>query len=160
MANREQSRRQWEQEIRARGERGQALGKKSRGVQADDPSIELKTLYIMVQVMARNRRNVERDIARMVRRIVHRFHPERVILFGSQARGEAHPHSDVDLLVVMSFEGSKHEQQVEIRVALHDIRVPKDIIVTSPSDFAWRKEIPGTIEYPAATEGKLLYARA
>ncbi|MGQ9919054.1 MAG: nucleotidyltransferase domain-containing protein, partial [Bryobacteraceae bacterium] len=43
--------------------------------------------------------NVEREIQRIVRRIVRQFHPERVILFGSHARGEAGPDSDVDLLV-------------------------------------------------------------
>ncbi|MBH0185089.1 MAG: nucleotidyltransferase domain-containing protein, partial [Nitrospira sp.] len=43
----------------------------------------------------------------MVRRIVERFHPERVILFGSHARGTAGPQSDVDLLVVMQAQGSK-----------------------------------------------------
>lgn len=96
----------------------------------------------------------------MVRRIVHQFHPERVILFGSHARGEAGPDSDVDLLVVMPVEGPKHEKEVQIRVALHNIRVPKDIIVTTPADFEWRKEIPGTIEYPAVREGRVLYARS
>jgi predicted nucleotidyltransferase len=104
-------------------------------------------------------KNVERAIDRMVRRIVKRFHPERVILFGSHARGEAGPDSDVDLLVVMPVEGSKREKAVEIGVALHDIRLPKDIIVTTPEDFAWRKEVVGTIERPAVREGKVLYAR-
>ena len=103
---------------------------------------------------------VQTEIRKMVRRIVRRFHPERVILFGSHARGEAGPDSDVDLLVVMPVEGLKHKKQVQIRVALHDIRVPKDIIVTTPEDFEWRKEIPGTIEYPAAREGRVLYARS
>lgn len=103
--------------------------------------------------------NVEREIQRIVRRIVRQFHPERVILFGSHARGEAGPDSDVDLLVVMPVEGLKHKKQVEIRVALHDIRIPKDIIVTTPEDFAWRKDVVGTIEYPAVREGKILYAR-
>jgi predicted nucleotidyltransferase len=102
---------------------------------------------------------VQRQIERMVRRIVSQFHPERIILFGSQARGDAGRDSDVDLLVVMPVEGPKHKKQVEIRVALHHIRVPKDIIVTTPEDFEWRKEIPGTIEYPAVHEGKLLYAK-
>jgi predicted nucleotidyltransferase len=95
----------------------------------------------------------------MVRRIVREFRPERVIVFGSHARGEAGPDSDVDLLVVMPVHGSRREKQVDIRVALHDIRVPIDVIVTSPEDFAWRKEVVGTIEYPAAKEGKVLYAR-
>ncbi len=95
----------------------------------------------------------------MVDRIVRQFQPERIILFGSHARGDGGPDSDVDLLVVMSVEGSKREKRIEIRGALHDIRVPKDIIVTTPEAFAWRKEIPGTIERPADQEGEVLYAR-
>ena len=45
-------------------------------------------------------------------------------------------------------------------VAIHDIRIPKDIVVTTPEEFEWRKEIVGTIERPAAREGKVLYARS
>jgi len=95
----------------------------------------------------------------MVKRIVERFHPDRVILFGSHARGTAGPDSDVDLLIVMSVTGSKREKQLEVRRALHEFKVSKDIIVTTPEDFEWRKEIPGTIERPAAREGKVVYAR-
>ena len=95
----------------------------------------------------------------MVRRIVRKFHPERIILFGSQAREDAGPDSDVDLLVVMPVKGPKHKKQVEIRVALSNIRVPKDIIVTTPDEFAWRQNVVGTIEYPAFHEGKVLYAK-
>ena len=98
-------------------------------------------------------------ISQMVRRIVRRFHPERIILFGSHARGDPGRDSDVDLLIVMPVKGSRREKAVEIGVALHDIRAPKDIIVTTPEDFEWRKEIAGTIERPAAQEGKGLYAR-
>lgn len=106
------------------------------------------------------KRELQKTIKRMVKRIVERFNPEQVILFGSHARGTAGPDSDVDLLVVMPFAGSRREKAVEIGVALHGIGVPKDIVVTTPEDFEWRKEIPGTIERPAALEGKVLYARA
>jgi predicted nucleotidyltransferase len=95
----------------------------------------------------------------MTKRIVQEFQPERVILFGSHATGRAGPDSDVDLLVVMPVEGSKRRKQLEIRLALHDIRVPKDIIVSTPDEFEWRKGIVGTIEEPAAREGNVLYAR-
>jgi predicted nucleotidyltransferase len=108
----------------------------------------------------RNAQGTERkEIRQMVRRIVSRFQPEKIILFGSHARGDAGPDSDVDLLIVMPFFGSKREKQVEIRLALSSIRIPKDIVVTTPEDFLWRKEVPGTIERPAAREGKILYAR-
>jgi predicted nucleotidyltransferase len=101
-----------------------------------------------------------REIQQMVRRIVSRFHPEKIILFGSHARGDAGPDSDVDLLVVMPLLGSKLEKQLEIRLALRSIQIPKDIVVTTPEEFQWRKEILGTIERPAAREGKVLYDRA
>jgi predicted nucleotidyltransferase len=96
----------------------------------------------------------------MVRRIVERFDPEKIILFGSHARRTAGPDSEVDLLVVMPVRGSKRDTRIEIRRALHKFRIPKDIAVTTPEDFAWRQEIPGTIERPAALEGKVVYARA
>lgn len=104
-------------------------------------------------------RSVEEAIDEMVRRIVERFDPERIILFGSHARGSASPDSDVDLLVVMPVAGSKRAKQIEVRLALHDIAFPKDVIVTTPEEFAWRKEVPGTIEWPASREGRIVYAR-
>jgi len=108
----------------------------------------------------RPRRNgVQSAIRRMVRRIVEQFEPERVILFGSHARGHAGPDSDVDLLIVMPVAGSKLEKAVEIGVAAGEPQVSKDIIVVRPEEFAWRKEVVGTIERPAAREGRLLYAR-
>ncbi len=103
--------------------------------------------------------SVAENIQEMVRRIVKRFDPERIILFGSSARGRPTPDSDVDLLVVMHVKGSRREKAIEIGVALQDIRVPKDILVTTPEEFAWRKDVVGTIEQPAAREGKVLYAR-
>lgn len=105
-------------------------------------------------------RSRQRTIERMTRRIVQRFRPEKVILFGSHARGDAGPDSDVDLLVVMKSPESKPDVALKIRAALADFRVPKDIIVTRSEDFAWRKDVVGTIEYPAVREGRVLYVRS
>ena len=105
------------------------------------------------------RSRLERIIEQMVLRIVERFDPEQIILFGSVVRGNARPDSDLDLLVVMQVEGSRREKAVEIGVAVNDIPMPKDIVVTTPEDFEWQKEIVGTIERPAVREGRLVYAR-
>lgn len=102
---------------------------------------------------------IHRTIDGMVRRIIERFDPERIILFGSHARGVAGPDSDVDLLVVMPVSGSKREKQLEIRLAIRGFQIAKDVVVTTPEEFARRQTIPGTIERPAVREGKLLYAR-
>jgi len=105
------------------------------------------------------KKRLERIIDEMVARIVDRFDPERIILFGSAGRGRVGPDSDVDLLVVMPVEGSKREKAVEIGVAVNDIPLPKDIFVTTPEDFERRKDVVGTIERPAGREGRLVYAR-
>lgn len=110
--------------------------------------------------MPKGSHSVDRAIHAIVRRIVRQFRPERVILFGSHAQGKAGSDSDVDLLVVIPVEGLKREKQLAIRRALRGIRVPVDIIVSTPEEFDWRQQIVGTIEYPAVKEGKVLYARS
>ena len=80
----------------------------------------------------------ETAIATMVDRIVGRFHPSRVVLFGSQARGTANEWSDVDLLVVMGDAPDKRRAAVEMRRLLGDMPVSKDIVVTTPDEIARR----------------------
>jgi predicted nucleotidyltransferase len=104
-------------------------------------------------------KTTEQAIQMMVDRLVERFDPDQIILFGSQARGTADPGSDVDLLVIMPVSGSKRARQLEMRMALHDIAVPKDIILVTPDEVARRRDIVGTIVRPALREGKVLYAR-
>ncbi|HET6879476.1 MAG TPA: nucleotidyltransferase domain-containing protein [Pirellulales bacterium] len=103
---------------------------------------------------------IHRAIERVAERIVRRFRPEKIILFGSGARDDVTWESDIDLLVVMDFEGPKLDKMVELRGVLTGIEVPTDILVTTPADFAWRKDVVGTIEWPAFHEGRLLYARS
>ena len=104
-------------------------------------------------------RGVRDKIDLMVRRIATRFDPERIILFGSHARGDAGPDSDVDLLVVMGVVGSKREKQIELRRSVHDIRIPKDIILVTPEELERQKDISGTVVRPAMREGRALYER-
>jgi len=101
---------------------------------------------------------IEHAVQEMVRRIVAGFGPERIILFGSQARGDAGPDSDIDLLVVMETH-SKRDAAVRIGVALHAMGIPKDVIVITPDEFERRKDVVGTVAYPAHHEGRILYER-
>jgi predicted nucleotidyltransferase len=95
----------------------------------------------------------------MARRIARRFHPEKIILFGSYATGQARAHSDADLLVVMNCRGSKREKAIEIDVAVSDLGLAKDIIVVTPADARRLKGVPGTITSVALSEGRTLYER-
>jgi predicted nucleotidyltransferase len=105
------------------------------------------------------RTQIERTVARMVRRIVERFSPDKVILFGSHATGRAGPDSDIDLLVVMRYRGTRSRTELMLRAALRGFRVPKDIVVTTPYAYEWRKQVPGTSERPAAREGRVVFEK-
>ena len=95
----------------------------------------------------------------MVDRIIAQFDPLQVILFGSRARGTAGPGSDVDLLVVLSDVRDRRRTTIEIRRALGDLPVSKDIVVTTPREIEQRGRLVGSILLPALEEGKVLYER-
>ena len=95
----------------------------------------------------------------MATRIADEFDPERIILFGSRARGDAHPQSDVDLLVVMP-DGTVRDVAVDIGLAVGDLPVAKDIIVTTPEEIARRGDVIGTVLRPTLREGTVIYERA
>ncbi len=96
----------------------------------------------------------------MVQRIVGRFHPDRIILFGSHAKGISTDDSDLDLLIVMSVEGSRRGKANEIDLALADRTIPIDVIVVTPDQFERQRDMIGTIIREAVREGKTVYERA
>lgn len=98
-------------------------------------------------------------IAAIAGRIVALFSPLQVILFGSQARGDAHRWSDVDLLVVMPRVEDRYQCRTEIDRALRDFDVSLDVTVTTPEEIAHRGDLVGTVLRPALREGKVLYER-
>ena len=96
-------------------------------------------------------------IAIMVDRIVGQFQPIRILLFGSQARGDTNESSDIDLLVVVREVQDKRQAAVEMRQALRDLPVSKDIFVTTPDEIDERGNVVGNIIYEALREGRVVY---
>jgi predicted nucleotidyltransferase len=102
---------------------------------------------------------VDQIIAEMTLRIVKRFDPLQVILFGSQARGDAHVDSDIDLLVVVPHVENSRTAAVAILDELRGLGISKDVVVSTPEEIAaWGKPI-GTVLEPALREGRVLYER-
>jgi len=96
-------------------------------------------------------------LAEVVRRIVEVASPERIILFGSAARGEAGPESDLDLLVVKPGVAHRRRLAQQIYQNLVGVAVPVDVLVVTPEDIeTWRDRV-GTIIGPAMTEGRVVY---
>ena len=94
------------------------------------------------------------------RRLVELFKPTRIILFGSQARGTADNHSDVDLLVICAVEGNRRPLMVAMDRALKGLGIARDIVVLTPEEFEMDRHIPGTIARPAWLDGQVLYDSA
>lgn len=78
------------------------------------------------------------ELEKLGRRIVDRFHPEKVILFGSQAKKTATADSDVDILVVMDHEGSALRQAGLVYQVILDRAFPVDVLVRTPRELASR----------------------
>jgi uncharacterized protein len=104
-------------------------------------------------------RAIDEIIAEMVRRIVEKFDPLQVILFGSRARGDARPDSDVDLLVVFPHVENTRLAAVAILDELSDMRAFKDVIVSTPEEIAAYRHLIGNVLEPAMREGRVLYER-
>jgi predicted nucleotidyltransferase len=93
----------------------------------------------------------------IARRIVDNFHPEKIILFGSQARGTADNHSDVDLLVISAIKEKRRELMVDMRRVLDKLEYAFDVIVLTREEFERDRKIPGTVGRYASKEGKVIY---
>ncbi len=93
-----------------------------------------------------------------VRRILSVVKPRRIILFGSAARGNMRPSSDLDLLVVMPDGIHRRKTAVEIYKVLRGIGLPKDVIVVTEQDVVQFGGNPSLILKPAFAEGRELYA--
>ena len=92
-------------------------------------------------------------------RLVAGFSPEKIILFGSQARGTADEHSDVDILVICPVNGNRRKLMVAMDKVLKGLGLARDIMVLSPEEYERDRMIPGTIARPAWLEGNVLYER-
>jgi HEPN domain-containing protein/predicted nucleotidyltransferase len=103
---------------------------------------------------------VPADISEAVGRLVRAFDPTRVILFGSRARGDAHPDSDVDLLVVMPTVADPHATAIAMLTLLADLPMAKDVVVASEATIAQEGNAVGTIYRPALRDGLTLYQHA
>lgn len=96
----------------------------------------------------------------ITRRILAVSRPERVILFGSAARGEMTADSDIDLLVLSSSEIDSRAEAVRIRTALAGLPFPFDVVVMSRDRFEETRETIGGVAWPAAHHGKIIYEAA
>lgn len=94
----------------------------------------------------------------IVRRVVQVAGPERIILFGSAARGTMGPHSDVDLLVIKAGTYRKRDVAKEIYRALRDVDEPVEVVVVTPEDVDRYRNVHPSVIKPALREGRVVYA--
>ena len=95
----------------------------------------------------------------IVSRIVSVAHPEKIILFGSQGRGMARPHSDIDLLVIAQSDQPRYRRAAPIYGALSDILAAMDIVVYSPQEVEEWSGVPQAFVTTAVRQGTVLYEK-
>jgi len=92
-----------------------------------------------------------------IQTLVEAARPERIILFGSHARGEARQDSDMDFLVIESKVEDRAREMVRLRRALRPLRIPVDVLVYSTDEVARWGDQPGSALYWALREGRIVY---
>ena len=92
-------------------------------------------------------------------RLLEKFNPDKIILFGSQARGTADNRSDVDILVISSLTGDRFDMMNKMSSMLIKLNYAFDVIILTEEEFERDKKYPGTIARYATKEGIILYER-
>lgn len=93
----------------------------------------------------------------IVGRIIDAVHPDRVILFGSRARGDAREDSDIDLLVIANSSQPRYRRAAPLYGALSDIHIPMDIVVYNPEEVKAWSAVRQAFVTTAIREGRVLY---
>ncbi|HOG47016.1 MAG TPA: nucleotidyltransferase domain-containing protein [Anaerolineae bacterium] len=106
--------------------------------------------------------DIQQTVRHMVRRLVERYQPERVVLFGSAAYGEPDEDSDIDILIIKETAQSPLERRVQVRRLLYDPqrRTPFSPLVLTPSELERRLAMGDPFYREILHRGKVLYARA
>ena len=99
----------------------------------------------------------EKAIRQAVKRIVRAAQPNKVILFGSYARGDFTPDSDLDLMVILPGHPNKVAEMIRLRQTIGAVGTGVDVLVFSEEEAQRRGQVPGTVIYWANKEGKVLY---
>ncbi|MCL2786305.1 MAG: nucleotidyltransferase domain-containing protein [Methanomassiliicoccaceae archaeon] len=96
-------------------------------------------------------------VDQVVKKIAEEFNPEKMIIFGSAAKGEADDQSDLDILVVMDTELSYYRRAPEVRRKLLGIPLAMDILVITPEEFSAYKDNDGSFIKDIMRTGKVAY---
>src|SRR4030066_1392624 len=96
-------------------------------------------------------------LKKVVDRILTVAKPERIILFGSAAKGLTTRDSDLDLLVIERDFQSQREESTRLRQALGDLGIPVDVFAMTPERFEETKGVIGGLAYPANKYGRVIY---
>jgi predicted nucleotidyltransferase len=101
--------------------------------------------------------NSDPVVKRVVRIIAEAIHPQKIILFGSRAKGTVRPDSDLDLVIIYAGEKSKRQIKLDIHRLLEPASLPMDLFVLSPEEMLRQRHVANTLAREVAERGVTVY---
>ena len=98
-------------------------------------------------------------LAEIIDRILQVTDPDRIVLFGSRARGDARPDSDFDFLVIQPSEAPRYRRPGRIYAALADLPAEVEVVVYTPQEVDQWREVPQAFVTTALRQGRVVYER-
>jgi predicted nucleotidyltransferase len=104
-----------------------------------------------------NKLITQSQIEEVKNRIVEKFHPEKIILFGSYANGEPNDESDLDLLIIQRTDLPRKERRLPILKMLRDMKIAMDILIYTPNEVEYWKDTPAAFVTQIINDVKVIY---
>jgi len=101
----------------------------------------------------------EKKLIEIINKISSNYNPEKIILFGSYAKGNSGEASDIDLFIIKESILPRYKRGLEVRRLLYGSMIPIDLLVYTPKEIELQKDKKYSFVYEVLNTGRVVYER-